>query len=27
MSTMQTILGTILLFLIGLGVRNRFRMK
>jgi hypothetical protein len=23
----QTILGTILLFLVGLGIRNRFRMK
>jgi hypothetical protein len=27
MSAIQTILGTILLFLVGLGVRNRFRMK
>jgi hypothetical protein len=26
MSAMQTILGTILLFLFGLGVRNKFRM-
>jgi uncharacterized protein YjbI with pentapeptide repeats len=27
LSATQTILGTILLFLVGLGVRNRFRMK
>jgi hypothetical protein len=26
-AAIQTILGTILLFLFGLGVRNRFRMK
>ncbi|WGJ15440.1 pentapeptide repeat-containing protein [Methylocapsa sp. D3K7] len=27
LSAVQTILGTILLFLVGLGIRNRFRMK
>jgi len=27
LSAVQTILGTILLFLFGLGVRNKFRMK
>jgi hypothetical protein len=27
LAAVQTILGTILLFLVGLGVRNRFRMK
>jgi hypothetical protein len=26
-STLQTILGTILLFLFGLGIRNKFRIK
>jgi hypothetical protein len=26
-SALQTILGVILLFLFGLGVRNKFRMK
>jgi hypothetical protein len=27
LSAVQTILGTILLFLVGLGIRNRFRMR
>jgi hypothetical protein len=27
MSAIQTIFGTILLFLFGLGIRNKFRMK
>ncbi|PNE09739.1 MAG: hypothetical protein CR217_18410 [Beijerinckiaceae bacterium] len=27
LAAVQTILGTILLFLLGLGIRNRFRMK
>jgi hypothetical protein len=27
MSAIQTILGTILVFLFGLGIRNKFRMK
>jgi hypothetical protein len=27
MSAVQTIFGTILLFLVGLGIRNKFRMK
>ena len=27
LSAVQTILGTILLFLFGLGIRNKFRMK
>ena len=27
LSAVQTILGTILLFLFGLGIRNRFRMR
>ena len=26
-TAVQTILGTILLFLFGLGIRNKFRMK
>jgi hypothetical protein len=26
-AALQTILGTILLFLFGLGIRNKFRMK
>jgi hypothetical protein len=27
LAAVQTVLGTILLFLFGLGVRNKFRMK
>jgi hypothetical protein len=27
LAAVQTILGTILLFLFGLGIRNKFRMK